>query len=234
MAQLVGGISGLLYNFTRWSVEETSNPNAFQIVVDDAGTSPTSAAGPRRASSRTRRPLMAGRTGQAHQHPPDTGPGSSDSVALAAARSDQPSFAACALASQAISVRTLGRAAMRPIQPFRVDQRRIRRRAERRADQVRDEVGDVGDREVAAQVLAVGQLGVELALDRGHAGARGPDLLRVALGLGLVEDLLDQRPHVREQDLVRRRFGLATARALGGVLRVEPRLGAAVLEILRG
>ena len=36
MAQLVGGISGLLYNFTRWSVEETTNPNAFQIVVDDA------------------------------------------------------------------------------------------------------------------------------------------------------------------------------------------------------
>jgi hypothetical protein len=36
VAQLVGGISGLLYNFTRWSVEETTNPNAFQIVVDDA------------------------------------------------------------------------------------------------------------------------------------------------------------------------------------------------------
>ncbi|HXK23085.1 MAG TPA: hypothetical protein VMS55_10460, partial [Myxococcota bacterium] len=31
-----GGISGLLYNFTRWSVEETTNPAAFQIVVDDA------------------------------------------------------------------------------------------------------------------------------------------------------------------------------------------------------
>jgi hypothetical protein len=36
VAQLVGGISGLLYNFTRWSVEETTNPNAFQIVVEDA------------------------------------------------------------------------------------------------------------------------------------------------------------------------------------------------------
>lgn len=36
VAALVGGISGLLYNFTRWSVEETTNPNAFQIVVDDA------------------------------------------------------------------------------------------------------------------------------------------------------------------------------------------------------
>jgi len=36
VAALVGGISGLLYNFTRWSVEETTNPSAFQIVVDDA------------------------------------------------------------------------------------------------------------------------------------------------------------------------------------------------------
>jgi len=36
VAGLVSGISGLLYNFTRWSVEETTNPNAFQIVVDDA------------------------------------------------------------------------------------------------------------------------------------------------------------------------------------------------------
>ncbi|HUK95580.1 MAG TPA: hypothetical protein VLU96_11070, partial [Gaiellaceae bacterium] len=36
VAALVGGISGLLYNFTRWSVEETTNPAAFQIVVDDA------------------------------------------------------------------------------------------------------------------------------------------------------------------------------------------------------
>src|SRR5262245_8133345 len=36
VAALVGGISGLLYNFTRWSVEETTNPHAFQIVVDDA------------------------------------------------------------------------------------------------------------------------------------------------------------------------------------------------------
>jgi len=36
VAGLVSAISGLLYNFTRWSVDDAANPAGFQIVVDDA------------------------------------------------------------------------------------------------------------------------------------------------------------------------------------------------------
>lgn len=36
VAGLVGAISGLMYNFTRWSVDEPGNPDVFHVVVDDA------------------------------------------------------------------------------------------------------------------------------------------------------------------------------------------------------
>lgn len=36
VAGLVSGISGLMYNFTRWTVEDAENPNGFQVVVADA------------------------------------------------------------------------------------------------------------------------------------------------------------------------------------------------------
>jgi len=36
VSALVSAISGLLYNFTRWSVEDAANPNGFQIVVEEA------------------------------------------------------------------------------------------------------------------------------------------------------------------------------------------------------
>jgi len=36
VSALVSAISGLLYNFTRWSVEDAANPAGFQIHVDDA------------------------------------------------------------------------------------------------------------------------------------------------------------------------------------------------------
>jgi hypothetical protein len=36
VSALVSAISGLLYNFTRWSVEDAHNPDGFQIVVEDA------------------------------------------------------------------------------------------------------------------------------------------------------------------------------------------------------
>ena len=36
VADLVGRISGLLYNFTRWSVDEPDNSATFHVVVDDA------------------------------------------------------------------------------------------------------------------------------------------------------------------------------------------------------
>jgi hypothetical protein len=36
VSALVSAISGLMYNFTRWSVEDAANPAGFQIVVEDA------------------------------------------------------------------------------------------------------------------------------------------------------------------------------------------------------
>ena len=36
VADLVAKISGLHYNFTRWSVDEPENPATFHVVVDDA------------------------------------------------------------------------------------------------------------------------------------------------------------------------------------------------------
>ena len=36
VADLVVKISGLLYNFTRWSVDEPQNPATFHVVVDEA------------------------------------------------------------------------------------------------------------------------------------------------------------------------------------------------------
>jgi hypothetical protein len=36
VADLVAKISGLLYNFTRWSVDEPQNPATFHVIVDDA------------------------------------------------------------------------------------------------------------------------------------------------------------------------------------------------------
>lgn len=36
VADLVAKISGLLYNFTRWSVDEPQNPGTFHVIVDDA------------------------------------------------------------------------------------------------------------------------------------------------------------------------------------------------------
>jgi hypothetical protein len=36
VADLVAKVSGLLYNFTRWSVDEPQNPATFHVVVDDA------------------------------------------------------------------------------------------------------------------------------------------------------------------------------------------------------
>lgn len=36
VSALVTAISGLLYNFTRWSVEDAANPGGFQILVDEA------------------------------------------------------------------------------------------------------------------------------------------------------------------------------------------------------
>jgi len=35
VADLVAKISGLLYNFTRWSVDEPNNPDIFHVIVDD-------------------------------------------------------------------------------------------------------------------------------------------------------------------------------------------------------
>ena len=36
VSALDSAISGLLYNFTRWNVEDADNPAGFQIHVDDA------------------------------------------------------------------------------------------------------------------------------------------------------------------------------------------------------
>ncbi|HTO08474.1 MAG TPA: hypothetical protein VMR86_15615 [Myxococcota bacterium] len=36
VADLVAKVSGLLYNFTRWSVDEPQNPSTFHVIVDDA------------------------------------------------------------------------------------------------------------------------------------------------------------------------------------------------------
>ena len=36
VANMVSKVSGLLYNFTRWSVDEPENPKTFRVIIDDA------------------------------------------------------------------------------------------------------------------------------------------------------------------------------------------------------
>ncbi|HTO69825.1 MAG TPA: hypothetical protein VMR31_08195 [Myxococcota bacterium] len=36
VSALVSAVSGLMYNFTKWSVEDAENPDGFRIVVEDA------------------------------------------------------------------------------------------------------------------------------------------------------------------------------------------------------